>query len=1251
MTIFALRPFDPGSQAMQPNRTLRRWSTAPVLSLAGLLGGVLQADESGLPVVAPAADVQIDFDKHVLPLLRTHCLACHSGSVKEGDLSLESAEAIASGGASGPAIVAGKADESLLFRSASHRAEPLMPPAENDVNAAHLSPEELGLLKAWIDLGAKAGEGNASGAVAWQALDASYGPIFAADISDDGRYAAAARGNRVLLFDVASKREIGRLEDPALAATELYRGVGVADLDAVQSLAFSRDGERIATGGFRTVRIWKREEGAEVRAFATEPMQAGAFAFSCDGRLAAVIGDDRSLRIFDLEANAVHVSFGMKAVGATCAAFSPDGSKLVAGTGEGAVVFAVANGAEVAKLTSSSPTTSVAFDSDGASLLAGGADGTLRVWDSSALQAIAAPAELTGHQGPVVAVRCARDDANASFSAGIDGTVRLWNLSAKTQTRQFDHGAPLTSLAVSPDAKRLATAAIDGSIVFWNVETGAKIAEASRDSEDRLSDADLRHAIEVAKLRERTAKTDLDAALKRERDESAVADAGELFAAETRLAAKRKAADAERPVAEKEAAEKTLAEALTAFETAEAAKVLAEKSKLAAMEAHTNARTQRQAGTIDETALEAAEDAEKAAVEAEKQAVAAFAEATKKRDEAKREADRLRPIAQKAIDERIVAEGGAQTAAREAGIARQIAEATKASLPATEAEWQRLVDGRRGAEAELATFLAAAEARTERLRERASSAAAAIRQFATLKERVRAAAEQTGEPTAETLAGKTKAEADLQAAAASLEERLQTHWIASDDKRFSFDRGTAAKRAAEEALTRANELVQAATARKEAADKALDETQAKLAAATKDDDKEFLQLAATIAQRNAVAAVQAMTQASDAKTAAESKKGEEQRLFDATNAEKALAMENAGAALAETKSAYDAALAAALAADEAAGGVHAALATTERALQASRERLSEERPAVRDLAFSAAGDRAVAVDDAGDVRTFHVESGAPLMQIAVEGVSPLRVAFDAKNDLILACSDGSLRTFASIPLWRLERTIGSPDSSAAFVDRVTALEFDPSGALLATGGGEPSRSGELKLWNVETGELVRDFAGAHSDTVFDVSFSGDGASIASCGADRFVKTFDVAKGELLRSLEGHTHHVLSVDWRADDRLLATGSADQTIKIWDVRLGEQVRTIQGLTKETNSLRFLGATDEFAVAVGDSQVANRNVAGGAGATYITPTDFTYVVRSTADGNFVLAGGQDGKLRIWDRSAKPVVEFAPAAAKPQP
>src|SRR5690606_20344932 len=112
-------------------------------------------------------------------------------------------------------------------------------------------------------------------------------------------------------------------------------------------------------------------------------------------------------------------------------------------------------------------------------------------------------------------------------------------------------------------------------------------------------------------------------------------------------------------------------------------------------------------------------------------------------------------------------------------------------------------------------------------------------------------------------------------------------------------------------------------------------------------------------------------------------------------------------------------------------------------------------------------------------------------------------------------------------------------------DRVLTLDFSPDGRLLATGGGLPSRSGELKLWDAADGRLVQEIVDAHADTIFAVRFAPDGARLASAGADRMVRVFDIASGELRQQLAGHTAHVLGLSWRAGGRELVSCGTDQT----------------------------------------------------------------------------------------------------------
>src|SRR4029077_2664610 len=100
--------------------------------------------------------------------------------------------------------------------------------------------------------------------IAWQPLPAGINPIYAVAITADSQYAAASRANQIFLVHIPSKRELGRLTDPALLAGGIYKQPGVADLDLVQSLKFSPDGTLLASGGFRTVKLWRKATAGKI---------------------------------------------------------------------------------------------------------------------------------------------------------------------------------------------------------------------------------------------------------------------------------------------------------------------------------------------------------------------------------------------------------------------------------------------------------------------------------------------------------------------------------------------------------------------------------------------------------------------------------------------------------------------------------------------------------------------------------------------------------------------------------------------------------------------------------------------------------------------------------------------------------------------------------------------------------------------------------------------------------------------------
>src|SRR6266567_1822501 len=103
-----------------------------------------------LVVAARAASSDpVDFFKtRVRPILANQCYSCHTDT-KMGGLQLDSREHVLKGGNSGPAVVPGNPDQSLLIRAVNHTHEKLKMPPQGK-----LTDEQIADLRAWVAAGA-----------------------------------------------------------------------------------------------------------------------------------------------------------------------------------------------------------------------------------------------------------------------------------------------------------------------------------------------------------------------------------------------------------------------------------------------------------------------------------------------------------------------------------------------------------------------------------------------------------------------------------------------------------------------------------------------------------------------------------------------------------------------------------------------------------------------------------------------------------------------------------------------------------------------------------------------------------------------------------------------------------------------------------------------------------------------------------------------------------------------------------------
>ena len=907
----------------------------------------------------------IDFEQDLLPIFKKNCLACHNQTMAQGGLILETRGSILKGGNRGPVVVSGQSDASRLLQLAAHQSQPFMPPAGNKVGAVALTRDELGVLKLWIDQGAKLKDpSSAESRVRWQPLATGINPIYAAALSREGQYAAAGRANRIFVYRVFSGRLLQTLADPELLEANLLLGPGAAHRDLVQSLAFSPRAHLLASGGYRTVKLWRRPDGVRKMDLwgAGDPVRS--LAVSPDGSWAAAGDTGGEITLWELPSGRWVRTIEAHAGAVTGILFGPTGNCFISGSLDGSLrIWDNLSGNLIGQAETPSPIHALALTGQGTQVASGSADGVIRIWPSrcnmAPLTPLAPLREINAHPQTLTSLDAVGNDGKQLLAAGEDGMVRHWNWAEERQIQQMNHGAPVTSVAASLDGLRFASAGLDGVARLWSSADGSLLAEMKGTPRQQQRVASLDRALTVAKKITRV----------RDRLRSEARD-----------------------------------------------------------------RWKRKSETSDAAAAD--------------------------RVRAERASARKTRSAESAASEKEAAEGQAATLAKQ---------------------------------------LTQQEGAAENLPEKSSSQRATVKRSVRLK-----------------------------------------------------------------AARNAKEQVRRLTALAEKASQEASDARAAVGAATEQAES-ALQLAQ-----------QAATELTESTTA----------------------LASAEAVLEEAK---------------------ADLGTAKRVAAAS------EKP-IRSLAFSPDSVRLATGGDGHLIHIWDSGGGQALETLLGPGTVVQALTFTPGGELLSGSDENQTVLWDPDPGWSLEHTIGSVDNADQLIGRVSALAFSPDGRLLATGSGQPSRNGEVKIWDVAQGKLVRNLANAHSDTVFGLDFSPDGKHLASASADRLVKIFDTVEGDLVRTFEGHTHHVLDVAWQADGLLLASCGADNVIKLWDFETGEQKDTIAGFEKEITSISFLETGDDLLTSSGDGLVrlGERHFRGA--------QDFLYTSASSADGQTIIAGGQDGVLRVW-------------------
>jgi WD40 repeat protein len=285
--------------------------------------------------------------------------------------------------------------------------------------------------------------------------------------------------------------------------------------------------------------------------------------------------------------------------------------------------------------------------------------------------------------------------------------------------------------------------------------------------------------------------------------------------------------------------------------------------------------------------------------------------------------------------------------------------------------------------------------------------------------------------------------------------------------------------------------------------------------------------------------------------------------------------------------------------------------------------------AVSGVDFSPDGTTIVSASLDGTLRLWDVETGQEIRLLVDNNTGFWDAEFSPDGTTILTGSIDHIARLWDVGTGELIHSFDAGNSGEASTDRWQLVAFSPDGqTAISSETNSQALTGSVHLWDVETGEEIREFtAYVH---ILSLAYSPNGRMIASGDAFGGIIVWDSETGEHLFETQKEGS-ITGLVFSADGTRIAASSTGRSVSIWDIATAQELHNFSGLSSASLTIAMI--TDDRELLVGSYDgLLQHWIIDPVGQIQAYSAGEISVGLLTADENTIVAGSPSGNIRIW-------------------